>query len=709
MIRSFKSDSLWFAAAELIPFSLYLATLCRGIPVGDSAELAMAAANLQIAHPPGYPLLTILGNLWTHIFFFLRPIVALNLASAACAAAGSVALFQISVDIFRIRTISAHVASLSLAIAFAASRTLWSVAANFEVYALSALFSALILLSLLRFLRQGEPRLFYLAVFLLGLSLCNHLSLLALVPAFVIVVIAMRSRLKLRDYAIAGVFSVLPAGLYLYLVIRSRFDLVLSWYNPRNWQGLKQQVFAESYQRFVVAPNFGDLGPYLHQLTRLFANEFVLPFVVLAVGGIIIQWQKRRTFALMLIATVLANCALNFSYTISDIAPYYLPTIIAIVIWFSELFVWMVQRSRLLAIAAVAISILVAAITVAGNYQRSDLSNRTKSEFYAKDLFDRTPAGAMLFCGSDNSMFPALYLRYVENYRSDCGVYGHLPTLTHLQRDLGYPSDGDWTFFPTLLKNAVASHNRPIVLTRELMNFDTNYPRLLDNLITHDLVYLVDSTLSVPTGAFRVDFANIPAIYDPKEALMYTVYLLASAESSPDRRDYNRAVKLVNSLDDPALSSSLAAYFADAEQHQLAISVIEPALKLNHVRQSERLQLLGGLGASHLRLQNTAAAKIAFEQMLAIDSADTEAQFQLLALQASGLAANGNYSAAIVVYEQMEKLAPAQNQVTMQLALLYIRTNNITAARAALLRCIDSGYQAETAASLIRDLDSAGK
>ncbi len=712
MTRALKSELFWLAAAALIPLGIYLATLCRGIPVGDSAELAVAAANLQIAHPPGYPLLTLAGRIWTQLFFFLRPIVALNLFSAVCAAAAGAMLFKAAITLVESKSTQLRIVALALAVTFASGRTLWSVATNFEVYALAAFFAVAIIWLLIRLYSSGEPRILYLSAFSIGLSLCNHLSLICLIPAFLIVVISMRARLKLRDLITAGIFAIVPAGLYVYLLIRARFDLVLSWYNPQSWTGLKQQVLAESYQRFVVAPNLADLEPYLHRLAQQLGNEFFLPFALLAVIGFAIQWQRRRTIALMFLAIVLTNCALNFSYTISDIAPYFLPTIVVLVIWIFELFAWMISKSRPFALSAMIISVAIVLVTIFGNYQRSDLSQRTKSEQYVLDLFDRTPSGAMLFCGSDNSMFPALYLRYVENYRPDCGVYGHLPTLTHLQRDLGHQSDGNWTFFPALLKQAVASRQRPVILTRELMNFDTNYPRLLDNLIAKDLVYLVDSTLAIDSRSFRFDYENIPDIYDSKEALMYSVYLLAAAESAAALRDpdyqryYNRAVKLVNSMNDPALSSSLAAYFTDRKEQRLAVAVIEPALQLNTVRLSERLQLLSGLGAMLLQLQKKDAAATAFEQMLALEPGNTEARFQLLAIQAADLAAKQEYPAAIAIYEQMEKLAPNQWQVTLQLALLYARTNNLASARAAAQRCIDAGYQSETAAALIRDLDS---
>ncbi len=705
----------YFAALSFaLPLCLYLATVCRGIPIGDAPELALAAAKLQIAHPPGYPLLTIVGRIWSEAFFFIRPIVALNLLSAVFAASACGMLYILLLRFVSGRGIAIYVAALAASVAFAASRTMWATATGFEVYALAAFFAVAIILSLIRFVQNGERRFFLLSAYLLGLSLTNHLSLLALLPAFAVATFTKRSILNLRTILVAAAVGVIPGTLYAYLMIRAKFDLVMSWYNPQRLTGLKQQMFAETYQRFVASPDFADLIPYFHRLWSQFGSELVLPCIALALGGVVIQARREPRVTVILASIVLANCALNFNYTISDIAPYYLPTIIVAMIWLFELLLWLINFGRVAAVGAAAIASAIAVVATVGNFDRSDLSDRTKSELYAKDLFENVPPGGVIFCGSDNSMFPTLYLRYVENFRSDCSVYGHLPTMSHLQRELGYQFEGDWTNFPDLLSHAISSGTRPVVMARELMNFDNDFPRIREGLIARDLVYVVDSTIQLPRIEPQVDFENPPALYDPKEALMYAVYSLAAAETATSHdqseadRLYNRTIRMVNAIREPSLSSALAAYFADRDEQRYAISVIEPTLLLPTLRKSERLQLLGGLGTAQLRLQNTVAAKSVFNQMLALDKANTEAQFQLLTLEASDAIKNKDLQGAISVYERMALLAPDQYQVTMQLAVLYTEVGNRDAARSALQRCIDVNYRRDEATSLLHQLNSNG-
>lgn len=43
---------------------IYSSTCYRTIPGGDSSEIITSAYELGVAHPPGYPLITILLNLW---------------------------------------------------------------------------------------------------------------------------------------------------------------------------------------------------------------------------------------------------------------------------------------------------------------------------------------------------------------------------------------------------------------------------------------------------------------------------------------------------------------------------------------------------------------------------------------------------------------------------------------------------------------------
>ena len=77
----------------LLAFLLYLITACPTVYFGDSGELIAAAESLGVAHPPGYPLYTLLGRL-----FAMLPLGGLdfrmNLLSVVCSglAAGVIAV-----------------------------------------------------------------------------------------------------------------------------------------------------------------------------------------------------------------------------------------------------------------------------------------------------------------------------------------------------------------------------------------------------------------------------------------------------------------------------------------------------------------------------------------------------------------------------------------------------------------------------------------
>src|SRR5437762_3568284 len=71
------------AALGLLAFAVYVSTLHPTVAGGDSGELTVVAATLGVAHPPGYPLHTLLAKLFT---FIPHGSIAwrVNLLSAAC-------------------------------------------------------------------------------------------------------------------------------------------------------------------------------------------------------------------------------------------------------------------------------------------------------------------------------------------------------------------------------------------------------------------------------------------------------------------------------------------------------------------------------------------------------------------------------------------------------------------------------------------------
>lgn len=192
----------WFmaGAAFLLSFIVYALTMTPEICAGDSGELTTAIYNLGAAHPPGYPLYTMLGKVFTYV-----PIGSVafrvNLLSVFFGALTIPFLYLLIMRLMHRGAAEAlvlrdRIISFGAAMAFAFSSTMWSQAVIAEVYTLNAVFAPMLLLAVLIWqeevhasIARGRPtlgeRLFLLIALLLGMSFTNHLLLVGYVPPLV--------------------------------------------------------------------------------------------------------------------------------------------------------------------------------------------------------------------------------------------------------------------------------------------------------------------------------------------------------------------------------------------------------------------------------------------------------------------------------------------------------------------------------------------
>jgi hypothetical protein len=75
----------WVVAVVVVGAAglLYFLTAARDIVVGDTPELTTAAVTLGVPHPPGYPLFTMLGHLFSLLPFGPVPF-RVNLLAVTC-------------------------------------------------------------------------------------------------------------------------------------------------------------------------------------------------------------------------------------------------------------------------------------------------------------------------------------------------------------------------------------------------------------------------------------------------------------------------------------------------------------------------------------------------------------------------------------------------------------------------------------------------
>ncbi|KKQ89288.1 MAG: hypothetical protein UT12_C0017G0009 [Candidatus Curtissbacteria bacterium GW2011_GWC2_38_9] len=148
----------------LFAFTLivYILTLSRSVYFGDSGELIAAAYTLGIAHPPGYPLYTMLAHLFTYLPFGTLAF-RVNLFSAVTSSLTVVVIYFIC-----LKLTSNRLASISASLFLAFSYLFWLYSLVAEVFSLHALFVTLIILvSISIFENPKNLKLFYLLSLLL--------------------------------------------------------------------------------------------------------------------------------------------------------------------------------------------------------------------------------------------------------------------------------------------------------------------------------------------------------------------------------------------------------------------------------------------------------------------------------------------------------------------------------------------------------------
>ena len=121
-------DSCVGAVVAAIAIAVYASSAARDIILGDTPELMTAAIRLGVVHPPGYPVFTLLGHLFSLLPFGPLPF-RVNLLAVVCDA-GAVALVYFTA----LRLTGNRLASTCAALVLAFTPLFWSWSLVAEVF-----------------------------------------------------------------------------------------------------------------------------------------------------------------------------------------------------------------------------------------------------------------------------------------------------------------------------------------------------------------------------------------------------------------------------------------------------------------------------------------------------------------------------------------------------------------------------------------------
>jgi hypothetical protein len=402
-ILCFVRRLYWLVVPAVL--ALYLFTRQPVVGLIDSGELAAGCHLLNILHPTGYPLYTMIGRLATLVP--LGTVYDRMAVLSAVLAAGGVALSMLFLRRLGAGDLAAAVGAALVGVAL----PVWGVSVDVEVHALTLVLIAGLWLAV----AAGDAVPVAFVAYLAGLALTNHMSALAAVAGGGVVLAAGRWReIRRRWLLLAFVFAV---GLspYLFLFLRARAGPLLAWGNPVTLERLWWHVTGRQYQIWMFSLPPGEVLANAGRGAVLLGRSLGWLGVPLAVAGFARLWRRRRAAALGLAASAALSFGYAVNYSIPDIEAYYLPALLALAGLAAvglDAVAGRFRRWRQLAW-------LLPAAMVVLNFAPANRRDHHVAFDSARNLFASAEPGAVIMTEFWDLYAPALYLHHVEGERPD--------------------------------------------------------------------------------------------------------------------------------------------------------------------------------------------------------------------------------------------------------------------------------------------------
>ena len=523
MIDDSKIENLIPYLLSILFFIIYILTLSPTLSFIDSGELATVCYTLGIAHPTGYPLFTLVGNLFSKLALFNSEIYTLNLMCALFGAIALIFFYKFCYIMFsgindskaksskaKKENLIAHnnkfiiiIASVASVISLALSNNYWSQVLSIEVYSLHIL---LISISLFLFVKAIEKPLnkekieketikeWFVFAFVLGLCFTNHTSTIFLLPGYIFLFFYQYKFGKpvFRLLAIMLIPFFVALSLYLYLPIRASMEPLLNWGNPSTLKTFIWHLSGKQYSIWIFS-SLNEMKNQMSYFMKIVSSDFIyLPIVAAFFGAINLFINHRKYFYLTSI--LFFTCfILASNYSIVDIDSYFLLAYFIIAVWVGSGILWIYSmfKEKYKTNKILIGLLLVIPLIEIFNYSKADESNNYLVEDYTMNVFNSIePNGIILSFQWDTWLSASYYFQHVKGIRKDIVV---------IDKELCRRS---WYFlqlknlYPWLIENSKKEIDEFI---EELYKFEHNLPydaTYIDNKFYTMLNSFIDNNIS---------------------------------------------------------------------------------------------------------------------------------------------------------------------------------------------------------------------
>lgn len=560
-----------------------------------------AAYVLGVAHPPGFPLHTLLGKVLT-----LLPWGSIawrvNLLSALCDATAAALL---AAAVYRV-TRSAPCGALA-GLGFAFSPVIWPYAVTAEVFALNNLFAAgLVALSAVAL---EQPRRWLVpTAFWCGLGLSNHPTLLFyVVPLALVLLVRVRHELTPRLAMLAALAAACGLLPYLHLWLAGRAQPPLAWGDTSTLRGVLHHVFRIDYGSLnlvsVESAEEPRLWPRLAILWSRFGSTTFWVGPILVGTALVTRRPADRRFMAFWVCAVmfyvlvfdsLANLRLDDPLAVTVEDRFSQQTVVALSVLMG---VGLAAVSSHIPALRLAVGLGLPIALVSVNHATMDQRGNTFFQDYGRAILASMPPKAILLITSDEAVGSVSYLQLVEGMRPDVRV---IPT-GHLQQP--------WF-------RRFADRHLPGIIV-PVGSFTAR--RFLDENLPHAPVLLVNKVpwLQSLEETYRAAPVGIADQVIPKSTVLDLSIWIRSASASFNRFDPGKAAGAPPGRWDRyvadnywkqyqrfgvAVASAAAQRPGDAETSRLVIEALEP---LAEHQPTPDAQILKNLGVAYQFLSAT--------------------------------------------------------------------------------------------------------
>ena len=394
--------------------ALYMATMCPTIYTQDGPELTAVAATWGVAHPPGYPLFTMVYGTLAHALpvgdFAWRS----NVVTALTAAATIVVLFR-AARLFGVTRVGAAAGALGIAV----TRDWWLQALSTEVYALDGLLLACALVATLHVVRTPTARRLWVALGLaFGLS-CGHRPVNAV---FLLALLgwAEHARRSTAASAVRCYMRFLLAGLattvvWAYLLLTASRGPAMNAGDPSSASRLWDVVTATAYARHWSSNSLELVLTRAIDLAASVPAQLLFTGVAAAAGFVLLRRHDHtghndtgRPGSWALLGFIVANLSFVALYNVPDGHAFLQPTWVAVAVLAGVGYDGLRRRFRV-----TAVTLALAVAPVALHLESVDLSEVRIVEEHGTALLDSAVPGSLVLTTDDTARNAMLYHQVV--------------------------------------------------------------------------------------------------------------------------------------------------------------------------------------------------------------------------------------------------------------------------------------------------------